>query len=153
MSRISIRGSSNMSGATAEAVAALIELTWPGYKKRFRRKIQAYTEYRDLFAPYFTVAKDGGSVVGFALLTASTMSTDLDTISWVAVDPDHSGAGIGRRLVIACADEAQGRGRSVVLSTSVPGFYEKIGFRIAGPYDPAKEHFLVTTNAQDRASQ
>jgi GNAT superfamily N-acetyltransferase len=152
MSGISIRGSANIPGETVDAVAALIGLVWPGYETLFRREVQAYAVYPDLFAPYFTLAEDGDSVVGFSLLMASMMSTDLDIISWVAVDAAHRGAGVGRRLVMVCAEEAQRRGKSVVLSTSVPGFYEKLGLRIAGPYDPAKEHFLVTTKAKNRAS-
>jgi GNAT superfamily N-acetyltransferase len=150
MSGISIRGRRNLEGGRVEAVAALIGLVWPGYQPLFRREIQAYAAYPDLFAPFFAVAEDAGSVVGFSLLIASMMSTDLDIISWVGVNFDQRGSGLGRRLVMLCAAEAQRRGKSVVLSTTVPGFYEKLGLRVLGAYDQAREHFLV---AENRASQ
>jgi hypothetical protein len=57
MSRIPIRATSNISGETVEAVAALIGLVWPGYEALFRREMQAYAAYSDLFAPHFTVAE------------------------------------------------------------------------------------------------
>jgi len=105
--------------------------------------MEAYHAYPDLFRPHFALAENGRGLAGFSLLLASMMTTDLLTITWVAVHPDHQRQGIGTKLVGICMEEAQRRGNPVVLTTSVPDFYQKAGFREIEEYNPARSHFLM----------
>ena len=125
--------------------ACLIDTVWPDHGALFRCEMQAYRSFGDVFDTYFAWAEVSGDVVGFSLLAASMMALDLDTLLWVAVHPAFRGQGIGKRVVGRCLQEARRRGKPVALTTSVPVFYEKMGFGRRGSYDSAQEHFLMTT--------
>jgi predicted N-acetyltransferase YhbS len=126
-------------------VASLIEEVWPDHAELFRREMQAYRSFGELFDTYFALADRGGEILGFSLLTASMMAVDLCTLSWVAVHPTCRRLGVGSALVELCAGEALRRGKSIVLATDLPRFYERCGFRMTGSFDPVKERFLMTT--------
>jgi N-acetylglutamate synthase-like GNAT family acetyltransferase len=138
-----IYGTDSFDDGLRDAAAILIAQVWPGYADLFHREMEAYHAYPDLFRPYFSLAENGGGVVGFSLLLASMMSTNLLTITWVAVHDHHHRQGIGTKLVGVCMEEAQRRGNPVILTTSVPDFYQKAGFRMIEEYNPARNHFLM----------
>jgi amino-acid N-acetyltransferase len=83
---------------------------------------EIYENLRD-----FMVAEIDGQVVGCVALHINW--SDLVEVKSLAVQPDHQGRGIGRRLVEACLDEARNLGLATVFAlTLAPTFFEKIGF-------------------------
>jgi N-acetylglutamate synthase-like GNAT family acetyltransferase len=143
MKDVTLSATSNLDVQTGELAAALIGQTFPGYASLFRREIEVYQAFHDLFLPWFVIAQNDSDVIGFSMLTASMMSTDLLMITWVAVHPDHRGQGLGTRLLDVCLKEVHRRNKPVLLATSVPGFYTKCGFRLVEEYNPALSHCLM----------
>jgi len=137
-------GTDRLDEYTGDGSAGLIAEVWPDFADLFRREMSVYHAHRDVFEPHFALAETAGKITGFSLLMESMMTTDLLTMAWVAVHPEHRRQGIGRDLIGLCRDEARRRAKPLVLTTSVPQFYQKLGFRIIGEYDPARNHFLLT---------
>ena len=78
----------------------------------------------------FTVAEDGGSVVGCGAL--QLYSQDLAEIRSLCVDTAKKSQGIGRMITEQLLDEAESLGvKSVLALTMAPEFFEKSGFREA----------------------
>jgi N-acetylglutamate synthase-like GNAT family acetyltransferase len=146
MAGVTIRATDRLGARTSRLAAELMVRVWPDHVDLFRREMQAYRTSPDLFAPWFALAEKDDEIVGFGLLAASLFATDMDAMRWIAVHPGHRGAGIGRRLVGLCLHEARMRSKPVVLTTSVPVFYEKIGFHRVDEYNPALKHYLMRTD-------
>ena len=144
MSNTQFEGAAAIGDEDCHAAADLIAGIWPDYVDLFRREMEIYRAHPDVFRPFFVLAKNEGKVAGFGLLTSSVMSTDLSAISWVAVHPCNRHCGIGRKLIDICLHEARQRTQSVVLTTTVPGFYSKIGFKIVDEYHVKEKSFLLT---------
>lgn len=73
---------------------------------------------------------DGDRLVGSATLEQKDIHTFLE---WVAVDESLRGRGAGRALVAAVEDDAKDRGmKELWAKARMPGFYERIGFRVLG---------------------
>jgi len=141
---ISCVGSFALSEGEAKKVAELIAPVWPGFEALFLREAEVYRTFPDLFQPFFVVSRDGNRIVGFSLLLVSLMSIDLVTVTWVIVDPAYRGKRIGRALVDACLAEADRRGKQVMLTTSSPEFYKKIGFNIFAEYSSDEKSYILT---------
>ena len=87
------------------------------------------------------VAERDGTIVGWAKIEHPTPFPSTDhvwTITGLAVDPAAQGAGVGRALVEALADEARARGaRRLTLRVFAPNevarrLYERCGFEVEG---------------------
>jgi len=81
---------------------------------------------------HLVAVADGGPVVGYARLITRGSEAQ---IRQVAVDPDWQGAGVGRALVAALVQQAEGDGATDIwLNARVPaiGFYERLGFEAVG---------------------
>jgi amino-acid N-acetyltransferase len=77
----------------------------------------------------FTVAEAEGAFAGCAAL--HVLTPDLAEIRSLAVPPEYEGRGLGKRLVLACVEEARSLGmRRVFALTLVPAFFEKCGFTV-----------------------
>ena len=75
----------------------------------------------------FHVAEDRGRLVGCCSLAVQW--DNLAEVKALAVDPDHQGRGIGRKLVDACLRDARLLGVTKVFAlTMKDGFFTKIGF-------------------------
>ena len=75
----------------------------------------------------FTVAREGGRVMGCCALHLE--NTGLAEVRSLCVRPETRGTGLGRQLVEAVLEEGRGLGLERVYAlTSVPGFFEKLGF-------------------------
>ncbi len=75
----------------------------------------------------FTVAEDGGALVGCAAL--SELGPGLGEVRSLAVCEDHAGRGLGHELVERILGEADARGFERVLSlTRRVSFFEALGF-------------------------
>ena len=105
--------------------------------KRIHELINSYAEvdkmlYASVSAVYerlltFTVAEEGGSVIGCCAM--QVLWENLAEIKSLAVDEACFGKGVGRALVQGCLDKARGLGlKKVFTLTMEPGFFEKIGF-------------------------
>ena len=99
------------------------------------------------------VARAGDEVVGVAGLSHVAGVADLDR---VVVRSDHRRRGLGRRLVLAGLDWADGVGAGRVLlevdATNAPavGLYERLGFvpvgRRPGYYGPGRDALVMELN-------
>jgi len=75
----------------------------------------------------FVVAEDASGFLGCCSL--AVLTPDLAEVRSLAVQPEQSGRGIGRHLVLACVSEARRLGlRRVFALTLVPEFFERCGF-------------------------
>jgi ribosomal protein S18 acetylase RimI-like enzyme len=92
-------GTDRLDEHTGGGSAALIGDVWPDFAGLFRREMTVYQAHGDVFEPYFALAETAGKIVGFSLLMESMMTTDLLTMTWVAVHPEHRRQGIGRDLI------------------------------------------------------
>lgn len=82
------------------------------------------------------------AIVGFAAL--EIYSVKLAELRSLAVDPNHQGKGIGRRLVAACLDLARRRRVFEVMAvTSSDDFFRRCGFDFTLPGEK-KALFLQT---------
>ncbi|MCO5202278.1 MAG: N-acetyltransferase [Chloroflexi bacterium] len=78
----------------------------------------------------FKVARLGGEVVGCGSL--HIMGSDLAEVRSLAVSESVQGKGVGAGIVAACVDDARAFGLERVFAlTYRPGFFEKVGFRLA----------------------
>ena len=76
----------------------------------------------------FTVAELDGEVVGCCAL--EIIWSDLAEIKSLAVDKDHTGKGVGRKLIWAALKKARQLGlKKVFALTLKPGFLKKCGFK------------------------
>jgi GNAT superfamily N-acetyltransferase len=78
-----------------------------------------------VWKPNFYVAEEDQRVIGFAGYAASWMHYSIQEITWVNVDPSYHRNGIGRGLVNQCIDDIQAVGSVIMLSTTIPEYYEK----------------------------
>ncbi len=77
--------------------------------------------------PHFTVARDGGRLVGVIGLEVHGQEALLRSL---AVAPDRRGRGIARRLYATVIGQAQrlGLDRLYLLTTTADAFFEMLGF-------------------------
>ena len=105
--------------------------------KRIHELINSYAEVdRMLFASLsdiyerlltFTVAEEGGSVIGCCAM--QVLWENLAEIKSLAIDEASFGQGTGKALVRGCMDKARRLGlKKVFTLTMEPGFFEKLGF-------------------------
>lgn len=83
-----------------------------------------YENIRDFF-----VYEENGKIVGVGSL--HIYWEDLAEIKSLAVEEGFRGKNIGSQIVLACIEEAKMLGiKQVFALTYVPGFFEKLGFKI-----------------------
>lgn len=91
------------------------------------RMLERSTEFLVENVRDFTVATVDGTFAGCCAL--HVLTPDLAEIRSLAVPRELEGRGIGKRLVLACLDEARRLGlRRVFALTLVPEFFERCGF-------------------------
>ena len=83
---------------------------------------------RSIIPQDFLVAQEGSALVGTVALTAqSARVIELGTLI-----STRQGVGLGPKLVEAAMSEAETRGFDLVMAlTSIPDFFEGVGFRVA----------------------
>ncbi|WP_457642410.1 N-acetyltransferase [Persephonella sp.] len=83
-----------------------------------------YEHIRDFF-----VYEIDGQIVGVSSL--HIFWEDLAEIKSLAILPEYQNKGIGKKLVATCIEDAKQLGiKKVFALTYVPGFFEKLGFKI-----------------------
>jgi len=93
-------------------------------KMLFKSYAQLYEDLRD-----FGVYEENGQVVGCCAVTI--LWADLAEVRSLAVDEEHIGRGIGRRLTEWAVDEARRLGiRRLMALTYEQAFFEKLGFEV-----------------------
>lgn len=94
-----------------------------------RADAEIFERLRDFF-----VYCDNGVLVGACAL--NICSDGLAEIRSLAVGRGHTGMGIGRKLVLACMDEAKDIGITKVFAlTYQAGFFKKLGFKTVNKGD------------------
>ena len=74
---------------------------------------------------------EDGQRVGSVECWRSSAGDDLFEIGEVEVADGKTGRGIGSRLIKKAEDWAAGKGaKAVILCTDIPGFYERLGYRV-----------------------
>lgn len=95
-------------------------------------------EEDDLRTGCSMVAREEGTVVGYAAITNATLagapSVELAVLGPVAVLPQRQGAGIGTDLVRACLRACKRSGCDAVVLEGDPAFYDRFGFEPASQY-------------------
>ena len=99
------------------------------------------------------VAELRGDIVGHLLAAPGRLDGTPVAVAGVApvcVAPAHQGSGLGRALMEALLEEAEGRDWTLLVLLGDPAFYGRFGFEQAGPlgitYAPAgvdSPHFLA----------
>src|SRR5206468_7820145 len=93
-------------------------------KMLFKSLAQLYEDIRD-----FAVYDEDGKVLGCSALTI--IWADLAEVRSLAVDADHTGRGIGRKLVEWTVEEARRLGiRKIMSLTYEQRFFERLGFEV-----------------------
>lgn len=109
------------------------------------RLLRRTMEELEQLLPHAFVALVGGRIVGCAAL--EIYSKKLAEVRSLAVDPNHRGRGIGKRLVQACVDRAKERGIFEVMAiTSTEEFFQACGFDFTLPGE--KKALFLQTRAQ-----
>lgn len=119
------------------------ELTWfiTPFVANARLLPRTQDELKDLVNTGFVATSDG-VIVGFAAL--EIYSAKLAELRSLAVDPNHQGQGIGRKLAEACLDLARSRRIfEVMVITSSEDFFRRCGFDFTLPGEK-KALFLQT---------
>jgi amino-acid N-acetyltransferase len=114
----------NAKVSDAKAINSLINDYAERDKMLFRSLADIYENLQT-----FTVAELDGNVVGCCAL--EIIWSDLAEIKSLAVNKDHIGKGVGRKLVEAALQQAYQLGVSRVFALTLdPVFFEKLSFKI-----------------------
>jgi amino-acid N-acetyltransferase len=114
----------NAKVSDAKAINSLINDYAERDKMLFRSLADIYENLQT-----FTVAELDGNVVGCCAL--EIIWSDLAEIKSLAVNKDHIGKGVGRKLVEAALQQAHQLGVSRVFALTLdPAFFEKLSFKI-----------------------
>lgn len=128
----------NIRPALVDDHSVLFDLQWRASLTHdaYRDLLLQHPEAVDLPVPHIEdgntlVAEVAGRIVGFAVvLRISESEMELDALF---VEPESSGAGIGRYLVQKAEQRARAGGASslmVIASPEVLGFYRRCGFEV-----------------------
>lgn len=100
--------------------------------------------YHYPFKPRFVVAQIDGRVVGCACWTSDWCSWGVFNLSWVQVDQDLQGNGIGKLLVNTVMAELRPQAVLILLATTKPEYYQKHwGFRSLQRYRASLTYEIV----------
>ena len=124
-------------GRFDERVLALIDRVWPGFGERIVRAGRLGFAWESVSTPF--VALDGERVIAHVgvlevPIVVAGRSQVVGGIHAVATDPDHRGRGHARALLTEAIEHCRPRFETLVLTTAIPRFYERLGFR------PVREH-------------
>jgi len=92
---------------------------------------------------YYILARNAGRLVGFAILSESTLQYFYD-LSWVCVDALYRNRGIGHGIIKKAIDFGEKQDRSLVISTDQPKFYTDLNFKTCVEYRPGW-YLMATT--------
>jgi predicted N-acetyltransferase YhbS len=98
-------------------------------------------ELRQVPKLYIT-AVDNNRLVGFAMLSSIGLENLLD-ISWVCVDQHYRRKGIGKLIIQTAVELSRQQQKNIVLSTEIPDYYVKLGFRDLVEFQPGW-HLMIT---------
>ena len=118
----------------------IIQKNWPKYPKTLARKELEEMFSTALIKPTYIVAEEHKEIVAFAGFSPSWRDNLIFNMFWINVHPEHKGKEIGSKLITAVIDNIQNiknpQAKLILISTEMPSFYKKFGFRKKGPaYD------------------
>jgi ribosomal protein S18 acetylase RimI-like enzyme len=95
------------------------------------------------FPPRFFVLKQDNEVIGLGCYTISWMDYGVYEISWINVDQQHQGRGLGTFLVSRIIEELQAKKARVILlfASKAVSLYERLGFMRVAAF--GHDHLMV----------
>lgn len=81
-----------------------------------------------IWQPVYYVAEEDGYLVGLAGYGVSWLNYGVYDISRLDVDSSYRKQGIGRALMNRCIDDIRNVGSLIMLSTTIPEYYQRFGF-------------------------
>ena len=93
---------------------------------------------KSLLKPTYIVAVDKKEILAFGGFISSWIDNLVFSIFWVNRDPKYQGQGIGPKLINDLIDRIKKikevKAKMILLSTNIPNFYKKFGFKQATKY-------------------
>ena len=114
----------------------IIKINFPRYSKDL-----AFKELNDMFSnslykPTYVVAVEKGNIIGFNGYIVSWVDNLVVDIFWVNTHPDFYGKGIQSTLmketIRRIKDIRNPKMKLILISTAIPTFFQKFGFRKIG---------------------
>jgi ribosomal protein S18 acetylase RimI-like enzyme len=115
------------------ALAALLGRVWPRVPGAVARAAALGFAWTDVSTPF--VRREGGRTVGHVGLIELPLvlggrPIHVGSIHAVCTDPEHRRRGIAHALMAEAMTEADRRFETVILTTVIPEFYTRFGFRV-----------------------
>lgn len=114
-------------------IPILVAMYVENYSPRDRAMATAEIQsvFKDVpYPPHIFVAEEKGTITGFGGWVEAWMDDDACEICWINVQRAHQGHGVGTRIVKKVLADARKKGYLLaVLSTKIPGFYRRLGFK------------------------
>lgn len=125
--------------ATKKDIPRMFEIL-KGNSPRYPEKV-ALLELNEMFSealfrPTYLIVEDKGEVVAFGGFVSSWVDNAIVNMFWINVDSEVQGKGVGAELIEGLIREIEKirkpKVKMVLISTDIPGFYEKFRFEEMG---------------------
>ena len=117
----------------------IINLNNPKYPKNLALKELNEMFSDSLFPPTFIILEEKNEIMSFGGYSNSGVDDMIYNVFWINTPPEHSGKGFGRKLIENIIDrikkEKSPRAKMIILSTKIPRYYNKFGFKSIQKYD------------------
>ena len=114
----------------------ILKLNSPNYPKKLALQELNEMFSKSLIKPTYIVIEDKKEIVAFGGFIPSWMDNMVFNIFWVNVNPECKNQGIGsglmKDLIERIKKVKKPKVKMILISTKIPGFYEKFGFEEMG---------------------
>lgn len=118
-------------------IASLLDRVWPGLRAAIALGERLGFAWSDISTPF--VRRERGRVVAHVGVIALDLMIEgrrrtVGAVHAVCTDPEARGRGLARAVMEEVLHHAAGRWETLVLTTTIPAFYEAFGFRAIGEH-------------------